>query len=84
MRIARRIAAWDALLVRAHAPSSWAVRLRSEQDASWLAAVRVAVVSLPLGGRLGLRAVRGRPAIRWHEAVDRARSMLASLPGGRG
>lgn len=82
VRIASRVAAWDAHLRRGHAASSWASRLRSEQDGSWVRAARLAAGSLALGGRTGTRAMPGRPPLRWHDAAEAAREIVARW-GGR-
>ena len=65
---------WEAHLLRGHGPTSWPVMLRHFNDEQWLETCRC-LTSLP-GTRT--RVSSGRPAVRWHEGVLHANSVLFS------
>ena len=68
-----RAKAWDAHLARGHCQASWPVLLRPFHDERWLDA-HMCLTNLPGTGN---RALRGRPAIRWHEGIAYVRNVCA-------
>ena len=70
VRIARRTLEWHAHLLRGSSP--WASELVVVANELWLQSQRRVVKSASVhAGRLGTRTVRGQPAQRWHQAVER-------------
>ena len=80
---ARRVLDWDAHVDRSAEWNSIAFRIKNYRGESWLRNKRLAFVSKipgfgrnrPEKGRLGTRALGGKPQPRWHEGVALAHEM---------